>query len=194
MSEPYDAIPGSVDLGSLQSSANTGAYPPPQGPYPPVQDYDPGYAAQQGSYPTAQYPQQQYQQPYGQAYGQPYPPQGYPQQGYPPQYGQQPQPQPYPQAFGQVYPQQYGQPYPPVMVAPKSPGLAVLASFFIPGLGSMISGRGGTGALILGLYVVSWFLIIVVVGIFGVFGCWIWGMVQGYSDAVAWNRSHGIIS
>lgn len=40
-------------------------------------------------------------------------------------------------------------PQPPPYVQPKSPGLAVLASFFIPGLGSMISGNGGIGALIL---------------------------------------------
>jgi TM2 domain-containing membrane protein YozV len=116
---------------------------------------------------------------------------GYPaQQGpYPPaQYPQQPYQQPYPQ---QQYQQQ---PYPQMMVAPKSPGVAVLASFFIPGLGSMISGRGGLGALILCLYVVSWILTIVLIGFIGVFGFWIWGMIQGYADAVAWNRSHGIIS
>jgi TM2 domain-containing membrane protein YozV len=81
-----------------------------------------------------------------------------------------------------------------MMVAPKSPGVAVLASFFIPGLGSMISGRGGMGALILCLYVVSWILTIVLIGFIGVIGFWIWGMIQGYADAVAWNRRHGIIS
>lgn len=96
-------------------------------------------------------------------------------------------PQPYQQPYGQ-------QPYPQMMVAPKSPGVAVLASFFIPGLGSMISGRGGMGALILCLYVFSWILTIVLIGFVGVIGCWIWGMVQGHADAVAWNRSHGIIS
>jgi TM2 domain-containing membrane protein YozV len=98
---------------------------------------------------------------------------------------------PYPPA---QYPQQYPQPYPQMMVAPKSPGVAVLASFFIPGLGSMISGRGGRGALILCLYVLSWLLTVALVGFVGVFCCWIWGMVQGHADAVAWNRSHGIIS
>jgi TM2 domain-containing membrane protein YozV len=134
-----------------------------------------GYPVQQGSYPTVQYPQQ-YQPPYGQPYGQQ-------------QYVQQ-----YQQPYGQPYGQPYAQPYPPMMVAPKSPGVAVLASFFIPGLGSMISGRGGMGALILGLYVFSWFLTIVLIGFIGVFGCWIWGMIQGHADAVAWNRSHGIIS
>jgi TM2 domain-containing membrane protein YozV len=112
---------------------------------------------------------------------------GYPRrsEGYPAQQG------PYPSA---QYPQQHQQPYPQMMVAPKSPGVAVLASFFIPGLGSMISGRGGMGALILCLYIVSWILTIVLIGFIGVFGFWIWGMIQGHADAVAWNRSHGIIS
>ncbi|HYS40307.1 MAG TPA: hypothetical protein VEO01_32225 [Pseudonocardiaceae bacterium] len=117
---------------------------------------------------------------------------GYPQrrnQGYPAQQG------PYPPAqHPQQYQQPYPQPYPQMTVAPKSPGVAVLASFFIPGLGSMISGRGGMGALILCLYFVSWILTIVFIGFIGVFGFWVWGMIQGYADAVAWNRRHGIIS
>ncbi|HEY3605984.1 MAG TPA: hypothetical protein VGL06_00695 [Pseudonocardiaceae bacterium] len=128
---------------------------------------DNGYPAQPGSNLPAQYPQQ-YQQPAGQPY-----------------------PQQYQQPAGQPYPQQQ---YPQMTVAPKSPGVAVLASFFIPGLGSMISGRAGIGVLILCLYVVSWFLTIVVIGFVGLVGFWIWGMIQGYADAVAWNRSHGIIS
>ncbi|HEX5120581.1 MAG TPA: hypothetical protein VFW65_35830 [Pseudonocardiaceae bacterium] len=112
-----------------------------------------------------------------------------PRNGFPPQQGPYP-----PSQYPQQYQQPYGQPYPQMMVAPKSPGVAVLASFFIPGLGSMISGRGGIGALILCLYVVSWILTIVLVGFIGVIGFWIWGMIQGYADAVAWNRRHGIIS
>lgn len=95
---------------------------------------------------------------------------------------------------GPYPPAQHQQPYQQMMVAPKSPGVAVLASFFIPGLGSMISGRGGIGALILCLYFVSWMLTIVVIGFVGVIGFWVWGMIQGYADAVAWNRAHGIIS
>lgn len=113
----------------------------------------------------------------------------------PPQNGVPAQPGPYPPSqYPQQYQQPYGPPNPQMMVAPKSPGVAVLASFFIPGLGSMISGRGGIGALILCLYVVSWILTIVLVGFIGVIGFWIWGMIQGYADAVAWNRRHGIIS
>jgi TM2 domain-containing membrane protein YozV len=146
----------------------------PQQPHyasaPPLQDA-----------PPAQYAQFPGQQPYGQ---QPYAGAPYGQQQYaPPPYGQPP-----------LLQQPYGQPYPPMQVAPKSPGIAVLASFLLPGLGSMISGRAGRGWLILGLYVLSWILTIVVIGLLGVVGCWIWGMIQGYNDAVAWNRDHGIVS
>ena len=119
------------------------------------------------------------------------PNQGYPAQQprpYPP--AQYPPPQQYQQPYGQQFPQQQ----PQMTVAPKSPGVAVLASFFIPGLGSMISGRVGIGVLILCLYIVSWILTIVIIGFVGLIGCWIWGMIQGYTDAVAWNRRYGIIS
>lgn len=85
--------------------------------------------------------------------------------------------------------------YRPVMhVAPRSPGIAVLASFFLPGLGSMISGRGGKGAGILIAYVVSWILTTVLIGFAGVIGFWIYGMVAGANDARKWNLAHGILS
>ena len=90
--------------------------------------------------------------------------------------------------------------YPPMQVAPKNPGLALLASFFVPGLGSMINGDVGKGIGILVGYIDSFFLIIVLVGLVGVFGfwiwiwIWIWGMVDGYQGARKWNLAHGIIS
>jgi TM2 domain-containing membrane protein YozV len=90
-----------------------------------------------------------------------------------------------------AYPPQVQQ---PMQVLPKSPGLAVVASFFFPGLGSMISGRGGKGAAILISYLVSWFLISVLIGIPLVIFFWIYGMVAGSNDAKKWNAAHGIIS
>jgi TM2 domain-containing membrane protein YozV len=81
-----------------------------------------------------------------------------------------------------------------MQVVPKSPGIAVIASLFVPGLGSMISGRVGVGVLILALYAISWILTIVLIGFIGVFAFWIWGMAQAYHDAVDWNRRHGFIS
>jgi TM2 domain-containing membrane protein YozV len=106
--------------------------------------------------------------------GQPPPP------GLPPGYGQPPAPYPH---------------YPPgYQVAPKNPGLSLLASFFIPGLGSMINGEAGKGVGILVGYLVSLVLVFVVIGIFGVLAFWIWGMVDAYQGAQKWNARHGFIS
>ncbi len=80
------------------------------------------------------------------------------------------------------------------VVAPRSPALGVLLSFFIPGLGSMVNGRPAKGILILITYVIGWVLTLVLIGVPILFGAWIWGMVDGYKAAQAWNRSHGIIS
>lgn len=82
----------------------------------------------------------------------------------------------------------------PYRVAPKSPGLALLASFFIPGLGSMMNGDAGKGIGILLGYIVSWFLVIIFIGFIGIFGFWVWGLVDAYQGARKWNAAHGIIS
>jgi TM2 domain-containing membrane protein YozV len=79
-------------------------------------------------------------------------------------------------------------------VAPKSPAVAVLASFFMPGLGSMVNGDVAKGIGILIGYFVSWLFVIVLVGIVGVFGFWVWGMVDAYQGARRWNAAHGILS
>jgi TM2 domain-containing membrane protein YozV len=126
-------------------------------------------------------------------------PEGYPSYGRPAQYGQPAQqgPDGYPY-YGR--PAQYGQQgyphyaYPAYVVAPKSPALAVFASFFIPGLGSMINGDVGKGIGILIGYVVSAVLAIVVIGFVGMLVFWVWGMVDGYNGAQRWNARHGIIS
>ena len=112
--------------------------------------------------------------------------------------------QPHPTApFPQPYPQgQYTtgplpavpDHYAPVHVAPQSPALALLVSFFIPGVGSMINGDTGKGIGILVGYIVSYLLIILFIGIFGVLGFWIWGMVDAYQGAQRWNLRHGIVS
>jgi TM2 domain-containing membrane protein YozV len=91
-------------------------------------------------------------------------------------------------------PAAYGQYAVQPVVAPKSPGIAVVASLFIPGLGSMISGRGGKGALILACYIVACITCLVLVGFVLAPACWIWGMVSGHQDAKRWNAAHGIIS
>jgi TM2 domain-containing membrane protein YozV len=79
-------------------------------------------------------------------------------------------------------------------VTPKNPGLSLLASFFVPGLGSIINGDVARGIGIMIGYLVSWLLVILVVGLFGVFGFWVWGLVDAYQGARTWNARHGIVS
>mgnify|MGYP001305453089 CR=1 FL=1 len=85
-------------------------------------------------------------------------------------------------------------PYGQVVVAPKSPGLALIASFFIPGLGQFINGDGAKGAIFLAAYVISWILCFVLIGIPLVFATWVWSMIDAYTSATAWNAARGIIS
>lgn len=89
--------------------------------------------------------------------------------------------------MSQQYPQQPA-------VSAKNPGLALVASFFIPGLGSMINGRAVPGIAIFVAYVTSWFLMLVVIGFVTAPAVWIVGMWHGYSSAQEWNAKHGVIS
>jgi TM2 domain-containing membrane protein YozV len=86
-------------------------------------------------------------------------------------------------------------PYPGAMVvAPKSPGVSLLVSFFLPGVGSMINGAVITGVVILILYIIGWALAIILIGIPLAIGAWIWGLIDAYWSAKRWNRAHGILS
>lgn len=147
----------------------------------PTQPLTPPWTQQPPPPPTRYLPQAQPQPPY--------PPTYPPAQAYPPQ-----PPAPYgpPTGYYSRAPVPYGGP--PMVVAPKSPGVALLASFFIPGLGSMINGEAGKGIGILAGYLVSLLFVLVVIGIFGVIGFWVWGMVDAYQGARKWNLRHGILS
>lgn len=105
---------------------------------------------------------------------------------------------PYPTSPPPAHPQLpavgYGYPTPPTQVAPKNPGLALLASFFIPGLGSWVNGSVGKGIAIFAGWALSWFLTVILIGFFGLLGFWIWGLVDAYQGARRWNAAHGIIS
>jgi TM2 domain-containing membrane protein YozV len=117
-------------------------------------------------------------------------------------YQQQPTDQPYqqpgqnhyqPAPYQQPYPQDY--PAPPVtQVLPKNAGVALLISFFLPGVGSMYAGKTNTGVIILVGYIISWVLTIVIIGFVGIFGFWVWGLIDAYQAAQAWNRARGIES
>lgn len=89
---------------------------------------------------------------------------------------------------------------PVVWVQPKTPGLSLLLSFLIPGLGSMINGEVGKGVAILVthfvctvLFLLFFWLIIPVLFGFIAFGLWVYGMVDAYAGAVAFNQRHGLV-
>jgi TM2 domain-containing membrane protein YozV len=88
----------------------------------------------------------------------------------------------------------FGQPMAYHHVQPHSAGLAVVASFFIPGLGSMLNDKVGKGIGILACYIVAWVSAIVLIGFILAPAVWIWGMVTANNDANQWNRAHGILS
>jgi TM2 domain-containing membrane protein YozV len=81
-----------------------------------------------------------------------------------------------------------------MVVAPKSPAVSLIVSFFIPGVGSMINGDVGTGIAILLLYAVGIVLAVFLIGIPLAIGAWIWGLIDAYKGAQRWNARHGIIS
>lgn len=90
----------------------------------------------------------------------------------------------------------YSPPPPPstIRVSAKNPGLAVLGSFFFPGLGQLINGEVGKGVGFFLFWVVSIFLIVVFIGVITVPLVWVWSMVDAYSSARRWNLRYGIIS
>ncbi len=111
-----------------------------------------------------------------------------------PQPYQPPQQPPYPP---QQYPQQYVQPYAgyaPVQVQPKNPAVALICSFFFPGLGSMVNGNVGMGILIFASFVFACLLIFLFIGLLLAPLVWLWGMIDAYHGAEKWNAAHGIIS
>ena len=82
----------------------------------------------------------------------------------------------------------------PSTVKAKSPGLAMLVSFFLPGVGSMMNGDVGVGVLIFIAYWLCVFTFFLVIPLFGAFFLWVAGMTHAYMGAQKWNSKHGIIS
>jgi TM2 domain-containing membrane protein YozV len=102
----------------------------------------------------------------------------------PPPYMQPPPPPGYAQPMMQAYQQVQG----------RSAAVGVIASLFIPGLGSMLAGRGGKGAAILVSYFVAILLCFFLIGFILSPAVWIYGMVAANNDTHKWNREHGLIS
>lgn len=93
----------------------------------------------------------------------------------------------------------YGAPHPGVVpVARKDPAIALVVSFLIPGVGSMMNGDVGPGIGFLGLWLFGLVLVIclgwILVGFIGLplmLVAWGWGMYHAYQGAVDFNRRNG---
>ncbi len=67
--------------------------------------------------------------------------------------------------------------------AAKSPGIAAVLSFFICGLGQIYNGQISKGLIMMFTYLVSWMLMLVIIGFFTTPILWIWGMIDAYRSA-----------
>jgi TM2 domain-containing membrane protein YozV len=83
---------------------------------------------------------------------------------------------------------------PPVIVvrSGKSAGLAAVLSFLWCGLGQIYNGQIGKGVALIVAYVVSWFLLFVLIGFLTTPALWIYGMVDAYRTAERLNREAGL--
>ena len=86
-------------------------------------------------------------------------------------------------------------------VAPKSPALMALASFFVDGLGQALNGNVAKGAIIFVCMVFGWTITYLTMGILIGFLFWpvmaclhLWQVYDAYKGAQKWNLQHGIIS
>lgn len=74
----------------------------------------------------------------------------------------------------------------------KSAGLAAVLSFLWCGLGQIYNGEIAKGVLFMILYVISFLLIFVVIGVFTTLALWIWGMVDAYRTAERLHQQAGL--
>ena len=118
------------------------------------------------------------------------------QQDMPQRHYQPPQPPrpPHPQYLPQPYAPQYPSPQQYQQVAPRSPGLALLISLFVPGIGACYGGMPGWGIAIFVLWALSWPALFLVIGFLTLPLAWVLGLIVSYQSARRWNHRHGIIS
>ncbi len=74
----------------------------------------------------------------------------------------------------------------------KSPGVAVVLSFFITGLGQLYNGQIGKGIAFLLACFISVLLMWAVIGFLTTPILWIWGMVDAYKTAERMNADSGV--
>jgi TM2 domain-containing membrane protein YozV len=79
-----------------------------------------------------------------------------------------------------------------VIRAPKSPGVAVLLSFLLAGLGQIYNGQIGKGLVFMIAYFCSLVLMWVLIGFIIAPILWIWSMVDAYKTAERINAQYGV--
>ncbi len=70
----------------------------------------------------------------------------------------------------------------------KEPLLALILSFFVPGLGQIYNGNANTGIILIIATVISWLLTSLCVGFFIFIALWIYAMYDAYTSAEKINR------
>ena len=78
----------------------------------------------------------------------------------------------------------------------KSPGLALVLSLILPGLGQIYNGQAGKGIGMLILYIIMCVLFFLLIPLLIAFIIWIWAMVDAYKTAKNYNMAlyHAIFS
>lgn len=70
----------------------------------------------------------------------------------------------------------------------KNSGLAAILSFFYTGLGQIYNGQIGKGLAMIVAYLISWFLMFVVIGFITTPILWVWGIYDAYKSAEKINE------
>jgi TM2 domain-containing membrane protein YozV len=72
----------------------------------------------------------------------------------------------------------------PRPAAGKTPGMALILSFLVPGVGQIYNGDTKKGGVMLGFWLLSWFLVAYGgLGFITGAGIWIWAMIDAYNVA-----------
>lgn len=82
--------------------------------------------------------------------------------------------------------------YPTEPPGAKSPGIALILSLLIPGVGQMYNGEIGKGILILLIAIISIPLALVFIGFLTYIAVWIYGMIDAYEGAHRINQKLGV--
>ena len=77
-------------------------------------------------------------------------------------------------------------------VAAKSPGIAVLLSFLIPGAGHLYANAVGQGLILLVLLALGWATTPILVGFFILPVVYLWAMIGSYISVTNFNRRNNI--